>query len=76
MRLAACASEQGLLDVAYATVDTPIGDVVVAATDRGLVRLALPGESLDHVLTHLAKDVSPRVLAYPQRLDEARLAYT
>ena len=47
-RLAACASEQGLLDVAYATVDTPIGDVGVAATDRGRVRLALPGESLDH----------------------------
>jgi methylated-DNA-[protein]-cysteine S-methyltransferase len=71
-RLAACASEQGLLDVAYATVDTPIGDVIVAATDRGLVRVALPGESLDDVLTHLAQDVSPRVLAYPQRLDEAR----
>jgi methylated-DNA-[protein]-cysteine S-methyltransferase len=71
-RLAAQASEEGLLDVAYATVDTPIGEVVVAATDRGLVHVALPGESLDDVLTRLAQDVSPRVLAYPQRLDEAR----
>jgi len=71
-RLAARASEQGLLDVAYATVDTPIGDVVVAATDRGLVRVALPGESVDDVLAHLAQDVSPRILAYPKRLDEAR----
>lgn len=71
-RLAAEASEQGLLDVAYATVDTPVGEIVVAGTERGLVRLALPGESLDRVLDHLAADVSPRVLAYPRRLDEAR----
>jgi methylated-DNA-[protein]-cysteine S-methyltransferase len=71
-RLATEASEQGLLDVAYATVDSPIGEVVVAATARGLVRLALPGVSLDDVLTDLAQDVSPRILAYPRRLDEAR----
>jgi methylated-DNA-[protein]-cysteine S-methyltransferase len=71
-RLAALASEEGLLDVAYATVDTPIGEVVVASTERGLVRVALPGENLDSVLTGLAGDVSPRILAYPQRLDEAR----
>jgi methylated-DNA-[protein]-cysteine S-methyltransferase len=71
-RLAARASGEGLLDVAYATVDSPIGQVVVAATDRGLVRLALPGESLEDVLTRLARDVSPRILAYPRRLDEAR----
>ena len=70
--LAAQASEEGLLDVAYATVDSPIGEVVVAATDRGLVRVALPGETLDDVLDHLATGVSPRVLAYPKRLDEAR----
>jgi methylated-DNA-[protein]-cysteine S-methyltransferase len=71
-RLAAQASSDGLLDVAYATVDSPIGEVVVAATDRGLLRVALPGESLDDVLARLARDVSPRILAYPQRLDEAR----
>jgi methylated-DNA-[protein]-cysteine S-methyltransferase len=71
-RLAARASEEGLLDVAYATVDTPIGEVVVASTERGLVRVALPGESLDGVLIRLAKEVSPRILAHPQRLDEAR----
>jgi methylated-DNA-[protein]-cysteine S-methyltransferase len=71
-RLAAQASDEGLLDVAYATVDTPLGEVVVAATDRGLVRVALPGESLEDVLTRLARDVSPRVLTYPQRLDEVR----
>jgi methylated-DNA-[protein]-cysteine S-methyltransferase len=71
-QLAAQASSEGLLDVAYATVDSPIGEMVVAATDRGLLRLALPGESVDDVITRLARDVSPRILAYPQRLDEAR----
>jgi len=71
-RLAAQASDEGLLDVAYATLETPIGEVVVASTERGLVRLALPGVSVDDVLTRLAEEVSPRILAYPQRLDEAR----
>jgi methylated-DNA-[protein]-cysteine S-methyltransferase len=71
-KLAKRASEEGLLDVAYATVDTPVGPVVVAATKRGLVRVALPGEPLDKVLDRLAEDISPRVIAYPRRLDEAR----
>src|SRR6266545_7023271 len=71
-QLAAKASDEGLLDVAYTTMDTPIGTVVVAATKKGLVRLVLPGESLDDVLMELAESVSPRVMAYPRRLDEAR----
>jgi methylated-DNA-[protein]-cysteine S-methyltransferase len=71
-QLAERASEEGLLDVAYATVDTPIGELVVAATERGLVRVALPGQELDLVLNQLAERVSPRVIAYPRRLDEAR----
>src|SRR3954447_10804427 len=66
------ASDEGLLDVAYTTVDTPVGPVVVAATKRGLVRVALPGVPLDNVLEQLAEDISPRVIAYPRRLDEAR----
>jgi methylated-DNA-[protein]-cysteine S-methyltransferase len=71
-QLAAKASDEGLLDVAYATMDTPIGTVVVAATNKGLVRVVLPGQSLDNVLIELAENVSPRVMAYPRRLDEAR----
>jgi methylated-DNA-[protein]-cysteine S-methyltransferase len=71
-QLAAKASDEGLLDLAYTTMDTPIGTVVVAATKKGLVRLVLPGESLDNVLMELAESVSPRVMAYPRRLDEAR----
>ena len=70
--LATRAADEGLLDVAYATLDSPVGELVVAATDRGLVRIGLPGEPLDSVLSQLADGVSPRVLSYPRRLDEAR----
>jgi len=70
--LAERADREGLLDVAYAALDTPLGEAVVAATGRGVVRVALPGERLDDVLAELAEDVSPRVMERPQRLDEAR----
>jgi methylated-DNA-[protein]-cysteine S-methyltransferase len=71
-RLAARAEEEGLLDVAYATLDTPLGTALVAATPGGLVRVALPNEDLDRVLAELSEDLSPRMLEYPARLDEAR----
>ncbi len=71
-RLVARASEEGLLDVAYATLDTPLGTALVAATPRGVVRLGLPNENPDRVIAELAEDVSPRVLEYPARLDQAR----
>ena len=71
-QLARRAAEEGLLDVAYATVDSPLGELVVAATDRGLVRVGLPGQRLESVLAQLADGISPRVMSYPRRLDEAR----
>jgi len=70
--LATRAADEGLLDVAYARVDTPLGEGLVAATPRGLVRLALPNERADDVLEALAADVSPRVLEWPAGLDDAR----
>ena len=71
-RLAARANEEGLVDVAYATLDTPLGTGLVAATPKGLVRVGLPNEEVEEVLARLARDVSPRVLEFPARLDEAR----
>lgn len=63
----------GLLDVAYASVDSPLGPLVVASTPRGLVRLAYTGSSSeDEVIEDLADKLSPRVLEAPQRLDEVR----
>ena len=70
-RLAASARDGGLLDVAYRTVDTPIGPLLLAATDDGLVRIAFDGEGFDAVLETLAERVSPRILRAPARLDRA-----
>ena len=70
--LAERAGAEGLLDVAWATADSPLGPLTVAATDRGLVRLAYPGLTVDEVLEELARGVSPRVLEAPARLDPVR----
>jgi methylated-DNA-[protein]-cysteine S-methyltransferase len=70
-RLVQRASAAGLLDVAYRTVDTPIGRLLLAATRAGLVRVAFDLEGLDSVLVALADKVSPRILNAPERLDEA-----
>jgi methylated-DNA-[protein]-cysteine S-methyltransferase len=59
-------------DVAYATVDSPLGKLLVAVTPRGLVRLAYADEREDEVLDELAAGVSPRVLRLEGRTDEAR----
>jgi methylated-DNA-[protein]-cysteine S-methyltransferase len=69
--LEAAASRQGLLDVAYTTVDTPVGSLLLAATEQGLVRVAYDCEDHDKVLDTLAATLSPRVLRAPRRLDTA-----
>jgi len=68
-RLVAAAQADGLLDVAYRTLDTPVGTLLLAATEQGLVRVAYDVEGHDAVLATLASRVSPRVLAAPGRLD-------
>ncbi|HUO73536.1 MAG TPA: methylated-DNA--[protein]-cysteine S-methyltransferase [Solirubrobacteraceae bacterium] len=72
--LSEAAAAAGLLDVAYATLDSPVGRILLALTPRGLVRLAyLDGDAPeDAVLGDLAARVSPRVLAAPRRLDGPR----
>lgn len=71
--LAAAAGNAGLLDVAYTTLDSPVGILLLAATPSGLVRVAYvdPGAQ-DAVLDGLAARVSPRVLKAPRRLDGPR----
>jgi methylated-DNA-[protein]-cysteine S-methyltransferase len=68
-RLAGTAQDEGILDVAYRSVDTPVGTLLLAATERGLVRVAYPSEGHDTVLQDLSDRVSPRVLRAPARLD-------
>jgi methylated-DNA-[protein]-cysteine S-methyltransferase len=70
--LADRAEGEGILDVAYASLDTPVGNTTVAATDRGLVRVILPNEDRDSGLERLARQVSPRIIEAPGRLDAAR----
>jgi methylated-DNA-[protein]-cysteine S-methyltransferase len=68
-RLTAAAQAGGLLDVAYRMVDTPIGGLLLAATELGLVRVAFAAEGVDAVLAVLAEKVSPRILHSAGRLD-------
>lgn len=71
-RLKIRAAEEGLLDVAYATADSPFGPLLLAKTGRGLVRVGLPNQDADELLVDLADRVSPRVLEAPAELDEVR----
>ena len=70
-RLVQQADDAGLVEVAYRTLDTPVGPLLLAATAQGLVRVAFEREGFDAVLAALATRVSPRVLEAPRRLDEA-----
>jgi methylated-DNA-[protein]-cysteine S-methyltransferase len=66
------AASAGLIDIAYATLDSPAGTLLLAATPRGLVRLAYINGDETGVLEQLADRVSPRILAAPRRLDQPR----
>jgi len=68
-RLAEQAERDGLLDVAYRTVDSPFGALLVAATPEGVVRVAFEREDHDAVLDQLAAAVSPRILRAAGRTD-------
>jgi len=65
------AAAAGILDIAYRTVDSPVGMLLLAATDDGLIRVAFDREDHDAVLVSLAERVSPRIMLAPGRLDRA-----
>lgn len=68
--LADQADDGGLLDVAYRTMDSPIGPLLLAATPAGLVRVAFERENHDAVLVELSTAISPRVLRSSRRVDD------
>jgi methylated-DNA-[protein]-cysteine S-methyltransferase len=70
--LARRAVEAGLLDVAYATHDSPLGPLTVVVTPRGLLEVAYPGEPVDELLDEIASRLSPRILRAPERTDAVR----
>ena len=70
-RLEQLADTQGMLDIAYTSIDSPVGRLLLAATETGLLRVAFEREGHDLVLETLAQRVSPRILKSPGRLDAA-----
>lgn len=70
-RLEQEAEQADLVDVAFTTVDSPVGKLLLAATPKGLVRVAYASEDHDRVLDTLGQKLSPRILRAPKRLDDA-----
>jgi methylated-DNA-[protein]-cysteine S-methyltransferase len=71
-KLTDAAERDGLLDISYGTMDSPIGSLMLVATAEGLIRVVFEREDHDAVLDRLAELVSPRILQAPQRVDEPR----
>jgi methylated-DNA-[protein]-cysteine S-methyltransferase len=65
------AAAAGLLDAGYDVVDSPVGPLLVAATDDGIVRISYDAD-IDAELERLARIAGPRVLRAPRRVDDAR----
>ena len=65
------AADAGLLDVAYDMVDTPIGQLFVAATEGGLCRISYDPEP-ERVVENLARTLGVRVLRSARPVDETR----
>jgi methylated-DNA-[protein]-cysteine S-methyltransferase len=70
-RFREAASTAGLLDVAYDFADSPVGRLLVAASDRGLCMISYDPEP-DRELDWLARAFGARVLRSPRPVDEAR----
>ncbi|MEO6996553.1 MAG: methylated-DNA--[protein]-cysteine S-methyltransferase [Terracoccus sp.] len=69
-KLAGAASAQGLLDLVFRTVDSPVGALLLAATDAGVVRVAYPAEGHEAVLESLSLAIGSRVLRDARRFDD------
>jgi methylated-DNA-[protein]-cysteine S-methyltransferase len=70
-RLRDAAATLGLVDIGFDVVDTPIGDLLVAASDRGLASITYDVDPGAH-LERLARIAGPRVLRSPKSVDDAR----
>ena len=71
-RLREVAAREGLIDVALGSVDSPVGNLLVAVTHRGLAAVAFDDEHRQTVLEQLVHRVSPRVLNSARETDQAR----
>ncbi|MBA2523861.1 MAG: methylated-DNA--[protein]-cysteine S-methyltransferase [Solirubrobacterales bacterium] len=71
-RLAARAEAEGVLDLSYCEIDSPIGSLLAVATPEGLIKLGYPNVPADEQLEGLAATISPRLLESPARLEPLR----
>ncbi|TMK83594.1 MAG: methylated-DNA--[protein]-cysteine S-methyltransferase [Actinobacteria bacterium] len=71
-RLIEAAEEEKLVDVVFARVDSPFGELLIASTPKGVVQLSLHGYDQNETLEDLATKVSPRIFESPRRLDDVR----
>ena len=71
-RLAAAAIDEGLADVVFDRIDTPIGELLVAQSRTGLCKVAFDDEAQDEVLVKLARSIGPRVLVSHSETEKAR----
>lgn len=64
------AHDEGLVEVAWAAFDSPIGPLWAANTEVGLLAVGFgePDDGLDRI----ARAISPRVVEFPRRLDLVR----
>jgi methylated-DNA-[protein]-cysteine S-methyltransferase len=70
-RFRAAAARESLLDVAYDLVDTPVGALLVAATERGVCRISYDADP-EQELDRLARTFGVRILRSPAPLDPLR----
>ncbi|MDP9184601.1 MAG: methylated-DNA--[protein]-cysteine S-methyltransferase [Actinomycetota bacterium] len=66
------AEDAGLIDVALGTMDSPVGELLLAVTSRGLACVAYDDQDRDRLLDRFARELSPRVLRSTGPTDEAR----
>jgi methylated-DNA-[protein]-cysteine S-methyltransferase len=70
--VAATAAEHGLLDVALGAFESPVGELLLAVTPRGLAYVAFEEEERDELLGRFSRQLSPRILEHPASTDEVR----
>jgi methylated-DNA-[protein]-cysteine S-methyltransferase len=70
-RFRSTAAEAGLLDVAYDVVESPLGELFVGISDRGLCVISYEAEP-DLQVERLARGFGSRVLRSPRPVDPAR----
>ena len=66
------AVEEGLGDVTYGFAESPFGELLVALTAQGVVKLDYPDRDFDEELEMIASRLSPRVLFSPKATDTVR----